>query len=59
MISHIRFEERVLFPHLEKELPVSTLEKVGAYLEQQHQSPFTEEFADTFLVQQSEKNNRI
>ncbi|MBS1504883.1 MAG: hemerythrin domain-containing protein, partial [Bacteroidetes bacterium] len=28
MIKHIRFEENVLFPHLEKELPVSMLDAV-------------------------------
>lgn len=48
MTNHIRFEERVLFPHLEKELPISTLETVGAYLEQQHQTPFKEDYPDRF-----------
>lgn len=52
MIKHIRFEERVLFPHLEKELPVSTLETVGAYLEQQHQTPFKEDYQDRFWEEQ-------
>ena len=52
MINHIRFEERVLFPHLEKELPVSTLETVGAYLEQQHQAPFKEDYPDRFWEKQ-------
>ena len=30
--QHIRFEERVLFPHLEKIIPVEELEKVGKAL---------------------------
>ncbi len=48
MTRHIRFEERVLFPHLEKELPISTLETVGAYLKQQHETPFKEDYPDRF-----------
>ena len=51
MTNHIRFEERVLFPHLEKELPISTLEMVGAYLAQQHQTPFKEDYPDRFWEQ--------
>ena len=30
--QHIRFEERVLFPHLEKTIPVEELEKIGKAL---------------------------
>jgi hemerythrin-like domain-containing protein len=52
MTKHIRFEERVLFPHLEKELPISTLETVGAYLEQQHHTPFKEDYPDKFWEEQ-------
>jgi hemerythrin-like domain-containing protein len=48
MTNHIRFEERVLFPHLEKVLPTSTLKTVGAYLEQQHEQPFKEDYPDRF-----------
>ena len=34
LISHIRFEERELFPYLEDELPAITLIKVGELLTQ-------------------------
>jgi len=56
MIKHIRFEERVLFPHLEKELPVSALEGVGAYLQQQHLTPFIDDYQDKFW--EGPKNER-
>lgn len=52
MIKHIRFEERILFPHLEKELPVTMLENVGAYLKEQHQTPFKEDYSDKFWEEQ-------
>lgn len=56
MIKHIRFEERVLFPHLEKDLPVSALEGVGAYLQQQHLTPFIDDYQDKFW--EGPKNER-
>lgn len=34
--DHIRFEERVVFPHLEKVLSESTLSSIGYFLERQH-----------------------
>ncbi|TDH27029.1 hemerythrin domain-containing protein [Segetibacter sp. 3557_3] len=34
--DHIRFEERILFPHLEKMLTESQLEAIGAQLESEH-----------------------
>lgn len=48
MIKHIRFEERVLFPHLETDLPAATLASAGAYLKQHHAEPFKDEYPDDF-----------
>jgi len=50
MIKHIRFEERVLFPHLEIELPSSTLASVGTYLKQHHVEPFKDDYPDEFWI---------
>lgn len=47
LINHIRFEERVLFPYLEAQLPSSTLMAIGAYLENHH-VPFNDDYADEF-----------
>ncbi len=46
--KHIRFEERILFPHLEKELPESRLRAIGAHLLQQHPDTPEEDYPDTF-----------
>jgi hemerythrin-like domain-containing protein len=48
LTSHIRFEERILFPHLEKVLPQSALASVGEYLISQHPVPFKDDFPDEF-----------
>lgn len=48
LTRHIRFEERVLFPHLENTLPESVLASVGRYLSEQHTEPFTESYPDEF-----------
>jgi hemerythrin-like domain-containing protein len=50
LIKHIRYEERVLFPHLETVLPVNTLAGVGSFLQQQHPVPFKDEYPDEFWV---------
>ena len=50
LINHIRFEERVLLPHLEQVLPLSALESVEAYLTQQHPVPFKDNYADEFWI---------
>ena len=50
LIKHIRFEERVLFPHLEAELPIVTLVSTGAYLNQHHPKPFKDDYPDEFWV---------
>lgn len=49
LISHIRFEERELFPYLEKELPAVTLLKVGELIVGNDES-FEEDYHDEFWV---------
>jgi hemerythrin-like domain-containing protein len=48
LTQHIRFEERVLFPHLEAKLSPDILVKAGEYLDQHHQVPFNDDFQDQF-----------
>ncbi|WP_295715188.1 hemerythrin domain-containing protein [Mucilaginibacter sp.] len=50
LISHIRFEERELFPCLESELSPETLAHVGEALTKSHQQPYTELYEDEFWV---------
>ena len=54
MVRHIRFEERVLFPHLEASLSIDTLVSIGGYLEKQ--LPFKDNYPDEFW--RSAKVNR-
>jgi hemerythrin-like domain-containing protein len=49
LINHIRFEERELFPYLEKELPAVTLMKVGEILAGNHE-PFEDDYSDEFWI---------
>jgi len=51
MIEHIRFEERMLFPHLEIELPLTTLASAGAYLSRQHLPSVKDDYPDEFWVE--------
>jgi hemerythrin-like domain-containing protein len=51
MTKHIRFEERVLFPHLEAKLPTATLISVEAYLNQLHLTPLKDEYPDEFWIE--------
>jgi hemerythrin-like domain-containing protein len=50
LIKHIRFEERILLPHLEQALPLSALKSVEAYLTQQHPVPFKDNYPDEFWI---------
>jgi len=52
LINHIRFEERVLFPYLETQLPTATLTTIGAFLEQHH-VPFNDDYPDEFWSKKS------
>lgn len=48
LTKHIRFEERILFPHLEATLPLSVLNSVGEFLNLQHPVPFKDNYPDEF-----------
>jgi hemerythrin-like domain-containing protein len=50
LIKHIRFEERILLPHLEQILPLSALKSVEAYLTKKHPVPFKDNYADEFWM---------
>lgn len=45
--DHIRFEERVLFPHLQEKLSDKQLEKIGSQLVHE---PFVDSYEDEFWV---------
>ena len=47
--DHIRYEERKLFPHLEKVLSEKQLEEIGRKLDSQP-SPLTDDFEDQFWI---------
>lgn len=46
--DHIRFEERELFPHLEKVLDEEQLKHIGAALEQSHAVVHPDQYPDAF-----------
>jgi hemerythrin-like domain-containing protein len=46
--DHIRFEERTLFPHLEKKLSTETLSSIGNLLQNVHTGKPTDDYADEF-----------
>ncbi len=46
--NHIRFEERVLFPHLEQKLTAQQLAAIGAQLQESHQLSHTDDYEDEF-----------
>ncbi len=48
--DHIRFEERVLFPHLQEQLSDEQLEKIG---EQIVNEPLTDNYEDEFWKKSS------
>jgi len=48
--AHIRFEERELFPHLEKVLDEQELIRIGAALAESHTTPVHDNFQDEFWV---------
>lgn len=53
--DHTRYEERILFPHLEKTLSEAELEKIGLALEEGRDRTANEEYADEFW---KKANNR-
>ena len=48
--DHIRYEERKLFPHLEKTLSDVQLEKIGSQLDALQLSPLIDDFEDQFWM---------
>lgn len=48
--EHIRFEERVLYPHIEKEADADELAKVGLELEKRHKKGKAVKWKDEFWV---------
>lgn len=48
LIAHIRFEERELFPHIEKSLKVASLTAIGDILMKLHTQPFEDKYPDEF-----------
>ncbi len=48
--DHIRFEERILFPYLEKELTEDKLAEIGARLQQLHPVREKDDYPDEFWV---------
>jgi hemerythrin-like domain-containing protein len=50
LIKHIRFEERILFPHLEQTLPLPALKSVQEHLAQQHPAPLKDDYPDEFWI---------
>jgi hemerythrin-like domain-containing protein len=48
LTAHIRFEERVLFPHLETILGEEELTAIGEQLAAKHSEPFNDLYADEF-----------
>ncbi len=48
--GHIRFEERVLFPHLELILSEEALKEIGTYLTEAHHLSFKDDYKDEFWV---------
>ncbi len=48
LTKHIRFEERILFPHLETSLPESTLKSIGDFLAGKHPAAYIDNYADEF-----------
>lgn len=46
--NHIRFEERVLFPHMEESLSEEKLAKLGSVLQQLHPIREKDEYSDEF-----------
>jgi len=48
--DHVRYEERELFPHLEKILTETQLEHIGKQLQQIHNTVCKDDFADAFWI---------
>jgi len=52
--NHIRFEERTLFPYMEREIPANKLMALGNQLQQLHQNPDKDDYSDEFWAKNLE-----
>lgn len=50
--DHVRYEERQLFPHIEKTLKPAQLEAIGKQLNEDNSSSLMDEYEDEFWVKQ-------
>jgi iron-sulfur cluster repair protein YtfE (RIC family) len=48
--AHIRFEERILFPHVEKAIPAQDLDAIGRQLEDDHSNKTGVNWPDAFWM---------
>lgn len=55
--KHIRYEERVVFPHLEQTLPVSSLNEITQHLNNEHKDDFIDNYSDEFWVKPKNQSN--
>ena len=46
--DHVRYEERTLFPHLEKKLNKEQLKNIGEQIQKQYSSPLIDQYEDEF-----------
>ena len=46
--EHVRYEERDLFPHLERKLSKEQLENIGEQIEKHHPSSLQDQYEDQF-----------
>jgi hemerythrin-like domain-containing protein len=46
--NHVRYEERQLFPHLERKLSLDQLEAIGMQLKKLNHSPLQDQYIDEF-----------
>ena len=46
--EHVRYEERELFPHLERKLSKEQLENIGKLIQKRHPSSLSDQYADQF-----------
>jgi len=46
--EHVRYEERELFPHLERKLRKEQLENIGKLIQKRHPSTLPDQYADQF-----------
>ncbi len=51
--DHIRFEERILFPHLENTFTEERLASIGKSLEELHAHPVPDDYPDAFWEKQA------